>query len=133
MSANAGSRNSSNQSLTKLALAVRVLGKELRRLKLKRMDLARADLRLGEKAYATGIADGQAELVSKLDGVAQRVTQLRQQEAEATNTDTAWDTRTAAYAAASDRPKASAHLLDWRRTFQKPGSALQPFHTRAYA
>jgi hypothetical protein len=36
--------------------------------------------------------------------------------AEATNTDTAWSTRTAAYAAASDRPKASAHLLDWRRT-----------------
>jgi hypothetical protein len=60
-----------------------VLGKELRRLKLKRMDLARADLRLGEKAYTTGMADGQAELVSKLDGVAQRVTQLRQHEAEA--------------------------------------------------
>jgi TPR repeat protein len=86
MSANAGSRNSSNQSLTKLAIAARVLGKELRRLKLKRMDLARADLRLGEKAYATGMADGQAELVSKLDGVAQRVTQLRQHEAEAAST-----------------------------------------------
>ena len=86
MSANAGSRNSSNQSLTKLAVAARVLGKELRRLKLKRMDLARADLRLGEKAYATGMADGQAELVSKLDGVAQRVTQLRQHEAESAST-----------------------------------------------
>src|ERR1700730_14235709 len=86
MSANAGSRNSSNQSLRKLAVAARVLGKELRRLKLKRMDLARADLRLGEKAYATGMADGQAELVSKLDGVAQRVTQLRQHEAEAGST-----------------------------------------------
>ena len=83
MSANAQSRNSSNQLLRKLAVAARVLGKELRRLKLKRMDLARADLRLGEKAYATGMADGQAELVSKLDGVAQRVTQLRQHEAEA--------------------------------------------------
>jgi uncharacterized repeat protein (TIGR03803 family) len=86
MSANAGSRNSSNQSLTKLALAARVLGKELRRLKLKRVDLARADLRLGEKAYATGMADGQAELLSKLDGVAHRITQLRHHEAEAAST-----------------------------------------------
>jgi hypothetical protein len=76
-------QNSSNHLLRKLAVAVRVLGKELRRLKLKQMDLARADLRLGEKAYATGMADGQAELVSKLDRVAQRVTQLRQHKAEA--------------------------------------------------
>jgi hypothetical protein len=86
MSANAGSRNSSNQSLTKLAVAARVLGKELRRLKLERLDLRRADYRLGEKAYATGMAGGQGELVSKLDGVAQRVTQLRQHQAEAGST-----------------------------------------------
>jgi tetratricopeptide (TPR) repeat protein len=63
-----------------------VLGKELRRLKLKRMDLARADLRLGEKAYATGMAEGQAELVSKLDRVAQRLTELRQQRIQAAPT-----------------------------------------------
>ena len=63
-----------------------MLGKELRRLKLKRVDLARADLRLGEKAYATGMADGQAELVSKLDRVAQRLTELRQQRIQAAST-----------------------------------------------
>ena len=40
--------------------------------------------------------------------------------AEGTNTDTARDTRTAAYAAASDRPKVSAHLLDWRRERRNP-------------
>jgi len=39
MSANAQSQNSSNQSLRKLAVAARVLGKELHRLKLKRVDL----------------------------------------------------------------------------------------------
>jgi hypothetical protein len=83
MSANAGSRNSSNQSLTKLALAARVLGKELRRLKLKRVDLPKADLRLGEKAYATGAAEGEPELVSKLDRVSERLKQLRQQERQA--------------------------------------------------
>src|SRR5207244_5877367 len=68
------------------AVAARLLGNELHRLRLKGVDQARADLRLGEKAYATGIADGQAELVSKLDGVARRVTQLRQHEAEAAST-----------------------------------------------
>jgi tetratricopeptide (TPR) repeat protein len=86
MSANAGSQNSSSHSLRKLAIAARVLGKELRRLKLKRVDLARADLPLGEKAYATGIAEGQAELVSKLDRVAQRLTELRQQRIQAAST-----------------------------------------------
>jgi len=86
MSANAGSRNSSNQWLRKLGVALYLLGKELRRLKLKRIDLRRADLRLGEKAYSSGAIEGQAELVSRLDGLTKRVTQLGQQERKAGST-----------------------------------------------
>jgi flagellar biosynthesis GTPase FlhF len=86
MSVSAQSQNSSNQLLAKLAVAARLLGKELHRLKLKRVDQARADLRLGEKAYASGTADGQAEFVSRVDGIAQRVTELRQPKAEAVST-----------------------------------------------
>jgi hypothetical protein len=54
MSANAGSRNSSNQSLEKIAVIAHLLRRELYRLKLQRVDLPKADLRLGEKAYANG-------------------------------------------------------------------------------
>ena len=39
--------------LKKIAISRRLLWEELKRLKIKRLDLAKADLRLGEKAYAT--------------------------------------------------------------------------------
>ena len=55
--------------LKKMAIAARLFGKGLYRLRLNRLDLARADRRLGAKAYATGTAEGQVELVSRLDGV----------------------------------------------------------------
>ena len=72
--------------LNRIGVAVRLAAKELYRLKLKRIDLPKADLRLGEKAYATGTANGQTELVSKLDELTQRVTQLRQQGVEPATT-----------------------------------------------
>jgi hypothetical protein len=52
--------------LAKMAIAVPLFGKQLYRLRLHRLDLARAERRLGEKAYATGTAEGQAELVSRV-------------------------------------------------------------------
>jgi hypothetical protein len=79
MSANAGSQNSSNQSIRKIAVTAHLLRRELHRLKLKRIDLPRADLRLGKKAYATGTANGQTELVSRLDRVAERLQRNDQQ------------------------------------------------------
>ena len=79
-------KKSSKQPLTKIAVAARLLGKELHRLKLKRVDLRRVELRLGEKAYTTGTTDGQSELVSKLDRVTRRLTQLRQQEVQPLST-----------------------------------------------
>jgi len=72
--------------LKKMAIAVGLFGKELYRLRLNRLDLPRAERRLGEKAYATGTADGQPELVSRLDQVTGRVTQLRQQKSEVSST-----------------------------------------------
>src|SRR5947208_6569157 len=69
-----------------IAIAGRVLGKELHRLKLKWLDLQGADLRLGEKAYATGKVDGQSELSTKLDGVRQRITQLRERQGQTPST-----------------------------------------------
>src|SRR5438874_1273663 len=80
MSADTAPEKLSKQSVRKIAVTAHLLRRELYRLKLKRRDLRRADLRLGEKAYASRAADGQAELVSRLDAVAQRVTQLRQQQ-----------------------------------------------------
>jgi hypothetical protein len=79
MSANAGSQNSSNQSIRKIAVTAHLLRRELHRLKLKRIDLARADLRLGEKAYVTGATEGEPELVSKLDRVSERLQRNDQQ------------------------------------------------------
>src|SRR6266403_4256003 len=79
-------KKSLKQPLTKIAVAARLLGKELHRLKLKRVDLRHFELRLGEKAYATGATEGQAELVSKLDGVRERLTQLRRQNVEQVST-----------------------------------------------
>jgi len=63
--------------LKKIAISRRLLWEELKRLKIKRLDLAKADLRLGEKAYATSMADGQAEFVSRLNEVTRRVAELR--------------------------------------------------------
>lgn len=68
--------------LKKIAISRRLLWEELKRLKIKRLDLAKADLRLGEKAYATSMADGQAEFVSRLNEVTRRVAELRQEEVE---------------------------------------------------
>src|SRR6267378_352808 len=70
----------------KMGIAARLAGKELQRLKIRQIDLGKADLRLGEKAYATGTADRGAELVSRLDGVRERVTQLQRQEIEPAST-----------------------------------------------
>ena len=72
--------------LKKMAIAVGLFWKELYRLRLNRLDLARAERRLGEKAYATGTAEGQVELVSRLDQVTERLTQLRRQEVEPAST-----------------------------------------------
>ena len=72
--------------LKTMAIAVGLFGKELYRLRLNRLDLARAERRLGEKAYATGTADGPAELVSQVDELTQRATQLRQQPVAAGST-----------------------------------------------
>src|SRR6266513_6353788 len=69
-----------------MAIAARLFGKGLYRLRLNRLDLARADRRLGAKAYATGTAEGQVELVSRLDRVTERLTQLRRQEVEPAST-----------------------------------------------
>jgi len=80
MSANAGSRNSSNQSMKKMAVTAHLLGRKLYQIKLKRLDLPKADLRLGQKAYTTGATEGEPEFVSKLDRVSERLKQLRQQE-----------------------------------------------------
>ena len=80
MPADVESQNSSKRLLGKLAVAVRLLARELHRLKLKRLDLPRADLRLGQKAYTTGATEGEPEFVSKLDRVSERLKQLRQQE-----------------------------------------------------
>ena len=68
--------------LKKMAIAVGLFWKELYRLRLNRLDLARAERRLGEKAYATGTADGQPGLVSRLDQVTGRVAHLRQQKSD---------------------------------------------------
>jgi hypothetical protein len=76
----------SNWNTPRAAVAARLAAKELHRLKLRRFDLANADLRLGEKAHANGVADGQAELVSRLDRATQSLTQLRQHKVEATFT-----------------------------------------------
>ena len=72
--------------LKKMAIAARLFGKGLYRLRLNRLDLARADRRLGAKAYATGTAEGQVELVSRLDRVTEHITQLQRQEIEAATT-----------------------------------------------
>ena len=60
MPADVESENSSKRLLRKLAVAARLFGSELYRLKLKRVDLSKADLRLGQKAYGTGAAEGDA-------------------------------------------------------------------------
>jgi len=86
MPADVESQNSSKRLLRKLAVAARLFGSELYRLKLKRVDLSKADLRLGEKGYATGVTEGEPELVSRLDRVAERLKQLRQQERRAGST-----------------------------------------------
>ena len=86
MPADLESQNSSKRLLRKLAVAARLLGKELYRFKLRRVDQARADLQLGEKAYATGATEGQPELVSTLDGVVARIAQLRQRAEQAAST-----------------------------------------------
>jgi hypothetical protein len=49
MSADRKAQNSSNQSIRRIAVAAHLFGRELYRLKLKRVDLPKADLRLGEK------------------------------------------------------------------------------------
>ena len=72
--------------LEKMAIAERLFGKELYGLRLNRLDLAKADRRLGEKAYATATADEEAELVSKLDGVTEHLTRWQQQEIQAATT-----------------------------------------------
>src|SRR2546425_10277408 len=59
--------------LKKMGITARLAGKELQRLKIRQIDLGKADLRLGQKAYATGAAEGEAELVSRLDRVAERL------------------------------------------------------------
>jgi hypothetical protein len=46
----------------KMAITARVLGKELYRFRLRRLDLPRADLRLGQKAHALGVSGEQTEL-----------------------------------------------------------------------
>ena len=89
MSADAESTKATASKTTasaSIAIAGRLLGKELHRLKLKWLDLQGADLRLGEKAYATGKVDGQSELSTKLDGVRQRITQLRERQGQTPST-----------------------------------------------
>ncbi len=53
--------------LKKMAITARLAGKELYRLKLSQVDLGKADLRLGEKTHATGVAQAQTNLVLQLD------------------------------------------------------------------
>jgi hypothetical protein len=82
MSADREAQNSSNQSIRKIAVIAHLLGRELYQLKLKRLDLSKADLRLGQKAYATGATEGQSELGPRLDRVAECLKQLRQPESQ---------------------------------------------------
>ena len=77
MPADVESQNSSKRLSVKLAVTARLLGRELYRVKLKRLDLPQADLGLGQKAYATGAAEGEAELVSRLDRVSERMRMAR--------------------------------------------------------
>ena len=72
--------------LKKMGISARLAGKELQRLKIRQIDLGKADLRLGEKAYATGATEAEPELVSRLDRVAERLTQLQRQEIEPAST-----------------------------------------------
>lgn len=72
--------------VNKLAVAARLAANEVQRIKLARYDLARADLALGEQAYTSGNAYGQADLVSKLDLLTQGLKQLRQRKVEPTST-----------------------------------------------
>ena len=69
-----------------MAIAARLFGKELYGLRLNRLDLAKADRRLGAKAYASGAAEKQAKLVSKLDRVTEHITQWRRQKIQAATT-----------------------------------------------
>ena len=72
--------------LKKMGISARLAGKELQRLKIRQIDLGKADLRLGEKAYATGATEAEPELVSRLDRVAERLTPLQRQEIEPAST-----------------------------------------------
>lgn len=72
--------------LKKMAITARLAVKQFHRVKIRRVDLARADLRLGEKGCAAGVTEGEPELVSRLDRVAERLKQLQQQERKAAST-----------------------------------------------
>jgi hypothetical protein len=59
--------------LKKIAISGCLLWEESKLLKIERLDLAKADLHLGDKAYAANTTEGQAELVSRLEEVTRRV------------------------------------------------------------
>src|SRR6266403_2677914 len=72
--------------LAKMAIAVRLLGKELHRNKLKWFNLRRTDYRLGEKVFAAGIPSEHSQFARQLEQLDQRLASLRQFQHERSNT-----------------------------------------------
>src|SRR5215475_3112566 len=70
----------------KIAVAGKLLDQELSTLKLKRHDLAKADLTLGEKAYLMGSAGTESQLVSTIERVTEQLRQLREKQIDSGST-----------------------------------------------
>jgi len=71
---------------TKMAIAARLLGKEIYRNKLKWFDLRRADYRLGEKVVAAGIPSEHSQFAPQLEQIDKRLASLRQFQHERSDT-----------------------------------------------
>jgi chemotaxis protein histidine kinase CheA len=109
--------------LKKTGIAARLLVKEIYRRKLKWFDLRRADYQLGKKAYESGLASEQTQLISRLDGLGERLAHLRQSSGEPTST-------IGQKAKASLRAFAKAVQIGWlkltqRRTLKQLGASLR--------
>jgi uncharacterized repeat protein (TIGR03803 family) len=107
----------------KIVITARLMGKELYRLKLSRVDLPRADLRLGEKAYANDVSQGQTQLISRLDRLSKRVIHLRQSGDEPASTFV--DKAKALAKATSKAAQILALQLERRRILRQLGKRLR--------
>ena len=73
-------------AIEKAFIAGRLLRYELQRMKLRRFDLAAANLELGKKAYIARVSPSQPDLIARLDALVERETQLRQSRNEPAST-----------------------------------------------